>query len=186
MAQKKNKKYVYHNWDDTCVKAEEFLMGIRNEFRENGYNKSELGDFVISKIVNNMDNQDVVLSQKTLTAMLGCLCVSFHTDKEKVKYAMYDAVMNLWSYMGGIYMSTYERLFNREEKEQYLEKKQLEFLQWYAVHSSYHIARYYYIIHKALNVVMSIRFEPEEYDRPTIVMAYVYLDKPVEIGKSRK
>jgi len=173
MAQKKIKIYRCSEWDCSCSKAEDFLNGLRNDFMDKGYADVLLADYASKAIRMHVSDQDVLLYERKLAAMFGAMVAFNMTGKTIVKHIIYDAVMNLWSYMDNIYKKVYVELSSDREREEFLRKKRWEFILWYSINSKYDVSAFHNVLNKISELTMQMIFEPEQYTRPVILMAYI-------------
>lgn len=173
MAQRPIKLYVYHKWDSSCSQAEEFLNNLRKGFNEGNYEDEDIISYTTKAIAEYVNEQEVLLNENTMAAMLGVLITTFYTDKLPAKYAAYDAIMNMWPFMDGIYMITYRTLTLPKEKKEYLLWKRREFLNWFSINSMVDVSSYHNILFEVFDVIMIIKFHPEDYSVPVILMSYI-------------
>lgn len=76
MAQITTMKYRCYEWDTSCIMAEEFLNGLRNDFREKYSSAVDLRVYVADIMHEHIDVQDVLVNRQKLTAILGAMLAS--------------------------------------------------------------------------------------------------------------
>lgn len=169
-------RYRLYEWDSLCIQAEEFLNGLRKDFRDNGYSDKDLPSYTSKVIMEYIDDMHILVSRKRFAAILGAMLAFKMTDKPIVKKYAYDVVMNMWEYMDVVYLIVYMELSDNNERMEFLRKKRWQFFQWYSLYSNYDVSRYHHVMRQVLDITQYILFEPEKYTFPVILMAYIYMD----------
>lgn len=176
MAQITTMKYRCYEWDTSCIMAEEFLNGLRNDFREKDLSAVDLRIYVADVMHEHIEEQDVLVNRQKLTAILGAMIASGLSDRPIIRKYAYDAVMNMWEYMDGIYLKVYMGLPTDKECNEFLRKKRFEFFQWYSYNTEYDASRFNNVLRKVIEITQYIFFEWMKYTCPVILMTYLTIE----------